>query len=283
MIANTWHQGVQFCQSQGKPYVLLTVMGSLGSTPRAQGTKMLVTDDREFDTLGGGQLEFEAIKHARNLLAANDKTQDLQHFPLGAKLAQCCGGATHILYELMNNQVQQIAVFGAGHVAKALIPIISQLPIQLHWVDNRPEQFEGFDLPANVTSHCVEDPVELLSVLTSLSHVVIMTHNHQLDYDIAAKALHIDNLHYIGVIGSETKSRRFKTRLSRRVPELETRQNFHCPIGHPDVQGKLPIEVAVSISAQLVSSLQQHSAFQDDEKSLAKQSWQNTKEIFELL
>ena len=285
MLGNSWFDGVQFCQQSGKAYVLLTIMGSMGSTPRAQGSKMVVTDDRQFDTIGGGQLEFEAIRHARELLAKSSSTQEIQHFPLGAKLAQCCGGATHVLYEVMNLEVPHIAVFGAGHVAKALIPIVAQLPIQIHWVDNRAEQFDNLELPSNVTSYIVEQPSDVLATIPTLSHVIVMTHNHQLDYSITADSLSTKNLEFVGVIGSHTKAKRFKTRLSHILASNEL-EKLHCPIGLSSVPGKLPIEVAVSISAQLIGILHNNNESTDnlDEKrTTTKRNWLNTKEIIEIL
>ncbi|MDC0603057.1 xanthine dehydrogenase accessory protein XdhC [Aliiglaciecola sp.] len=281
MLGNSWFDGVQFCQESGKAYVLLTIMGSMGSTPRAQGSKMVITDDRQFDTIGGGQLEFEAIKHARELLANGSSTQEIQHFPLGAKLAQCCGGATHVLYEVMNQGVPQIAVFGAGHVAKALIPIIAQLPIQIHWIDNRAAQFENFEFPTNVSPYIVEQPKDALASNPTLTHVIVMTHNHQLDYSITAEALSTKNLNFVGLIGSQTKARRFKTRLTH-IKTINELEKLHCPIGLSSVPGKLPIEVAVSISAQLIGVLSNDNGTQDnrhDKQTIAKRNWLNTKEI----
>jgi xanthine dehydrogenase accessory factor len=278
----SWFDGINFCQSNGKGYVLLTIMGSVGSTPRSAGTKMVVTDDRIFDTIGGGQLEFRAIKLARDMLANGDTQQHVEHFPLAAKLAQCCGGATHVLFEPMNTCVPQLAIFGAGHVAKALLPIISQLPIAIKWIDNRPEQFTELAVANSVDILCVDDPVETLGDLHATTHLLVMTHDHQLDFDLVVVGLAIEQMEYVGLIGSNTKAKRFKYRLQGCNTPAEQLAKLVCPVGLTQVAGKKPIEVAVSIAAQLIPLFNDTKNKVDSGKQQQK-SWQQTKQIIELL
>ena len=81
-----------------QPAVLVTVASVKGSVPRAPGTKMLVTADGVQGTIGGGHLEFTAIDIAREQLDGGESAQ-LQRFPLGASLGQCCGGVVNLLFE----------------------------------------------------------------------------------------------------------------------------------------------------------------------------------------
>ena len=68
-----------------------------------------------------------------------------KHYPLGAKLAQCCGGSVTVMFECFNvTPPMSILVFGAGHVAAALMTILAELPCQVDWVDSRPEMFERY-------------------------------------------------------------------------------------------------------------------------------------------
>lgn len=254
-----WFEAVTHCERTAEPYALITVLTTAGSTPREKGTKMVVTPDRQFDTIGGGHLEFKAIALAREALAnaAQQRTnhQQLHAFPLASALGQCCGGAVKLLIETHVSHQQVVALFGAGHVAQALIPIIAQLPVQVRWIDNRESLVPQHALPANVQFVLDDSPTGEIALLPADSWVIIMTHDHQLDFELAEKALKRPDLPYIGMIGSDTKTRRFQQRLmAKGIPESRL-GDFYSPIGESVVPGKLPIEVAVSVSAQLIQRL----------------------------
>lgn len=259
MRVSTWYEALYKCQQQGQGYVLITVVMSAGSAPREAGCKMLITDDQQFDTIGGGHLEFEATRHARELLAKNEQSQTLVSYPLSSSLGQCCGGAVKILYEVHVNHHQHIAVFGAGHVAQSLVPMLAQLPVQISWVDGRERFFE--DLPlhmvnlSNVKAIDNDDPCQVLEALPDNTWVVILTHNHQLDYDLVEAALKHPSIDFVGMIGSQTKAKRFRTKLAHRGFTPEQIAQLISPIGDTSIPGKRPVEVSVSVCAQLIKRL----------------------------
>jgi xanthine dehydrogenase accessory factor len=278
----TWFDALHQCQQQGKSYVLVTLLATAGSTPRNGGTKMLVCDDNEFDTIGGGNLEFEVIKQARHLLADNTTTQKVEHYPLSSKLGQCCGGATNVLFEVFTGHTQHIAIYGAGHVSKALVPILAQLPLQISWTDNRQELLDDIakqTLPTNVKLVVSEDPAQTIAQLPSGAWVMIMTHNHQLDFDIVEAALRREDMPFVGMIGSDTKARRFRTRLAHREFNQHTIQRLVSPVGVLDIPGKRPIEVAVSMAAQLIQRLEPEKIPQSQQK----QAWRENKQLIQSL
>jgi xanthine dehydrogenase accessory factor len=87
------------------PAVRLVIMSFAGSTPRETGAAMIVDRSGTSGTIGGGQLELEAINHARALLeAAPNVTQpwrrDRRTWPLGPGIGQCCGGTVQLLFEV---------------------------------------------------------------------------------------------------------------------------------------------------------------------------------------
>ncbi|MBK8973473.1 MAG: xanthine dehydrogenase accessory protein XdhC [Hahellaceae bacterium] len=249
----SWIDGLATVQARGEAAVLLTLLGGAGSTPRDAGSKMLVTLDETWDTLGGGQLEFTVVTQARACLAAGltDASPTLQHFPLGAALGQCCGGSTSVLFEPLPGRRWHIAVFGAGHVARHLIPMLGQLPCQIRWIDSRDDPFPS-PIPANVTLVAAGSPEAELSALRPGSDVVILTHDHALDYALCQIALRREDLRFIGMIGSRTKAARFQQRLQRDGLSAEALQRLVCPIGLPGMTGKLPGEIALAIAAQLL-------------------------------
>ncbi|TDF41368.1 xanthine dehydrogenase accessory protein XdhC [Alteromonadaceae bacterium M269] len=284
MDTNRWFDALHKHQTKGLNYVLVTVLSSAGSTPRENGAKMLVTAEQTFDTIGGGHLEHAVTQKARELLAQNKQAQLVEHYPLSSKLGQCCGGATHILFEVMVNHGQPLAIFGSGHVAKALVPILSQLPLKISWIDSRAELFpHNHAGEANVDCIVVDEPSEIVRDLAENSGILIMTHNHQLDFDIVRQALSRPDISYLGMIGSETKARRFQTRLAHREFSEEQISRLISPVGLLDVPGKQPIEVAVSISAQIIQWLDKqksHSSLAETDNKLA---WKTSKVLSDIL
>lgn len=246
-----WYQAVADCERRGEPYVLVTVLGVTGSVPREPASKMVVTGEHSHDTIGGGHLEYRIIAQARERLARRDYGYELAHFPLGASLGQCCGGSVAVLLEAQAGGDARLVVFGAGHVAQALMSIVGQMPWQVTWVDSRADCFPT-QIPGNVTVHHTDDPAGDAPSLCAAAHVLILTHNHQLDFDLCRALLDREGPLSIGLIGSQTKADRFRQRLSRRGFTPAHIDRIRCPVGHKDVPGKRPMEVAVSIAAELL-------------------------------
>ncbi|WP_148861302.1 xanthine dehydrogenase accessory protein XdhC [Marinobacter fonticola] len=270
----TWYEAVADCEQRGEPYVLVTVLGVTGSVPREPASKMVVTGEHSHDTIGGGHLEYRIIARARERLAARDYTYEMGHFPLGASLGQCCGGSVAVMMEGYAGGDGRLVVFGAGHVAKSLITIMGELPWQITWVDSRADSFPA-EMPANVLRHHTDDPVGDAAKLCDGAHVVILTHNHQLDFDLCRTLLEAGNAASIGLIGSDTKAERFRQRLGHRGFTEDVIGHIRCPVGRSDIPGKRPMEVAVSISAELLSL-----ASVSTEKPMRRGlSWSNLKNL----
>lgn len=250
-----WFESIVQLEQAGTDYVIATVLGTSGSTPRATGTKMIICGDHIYDTLGGGHLEFDVIEKARTLLVNGKSTQVIEQFHLAANLGQCCGGGVVILFEVMTSQLMTLDIYGAGHVAQALISIIAQLPIRIRWIDNRENVFPE-DIPCNVTKVVDESPVDQIKLAYANSAFLILTHNHQLDFELTEAILKRHDVLWLGVIGSDTKAKRFKYRLSHKEFNDTQIQKMICPVGLANVSGKLPMEVAVSISGQLIGLYQ---------------------------
>ncbi|GGB92268.1 xanthine dehydrogenase accessory protein XdhC [Marinobacterium zhoushanense] len=251
----SWGEALAELQRKGEAYVMVTLIGTRGSTPRESGSKMIVTAEHSFDTIGGGNLEFQVIGHARELLCTDSDSQSLEQYPLGASLGQCCGGQVSVLFEHFAARGNSLLVFGAGHVAKALVPILAELPLRIRWVDSREQEFPS-PPPERVTISINDDPVEEIEQAAPGHWILVLTHNHQLDFELTEAALNRGDVGYLGVIGSETKARRFRQRLAHRGFSEAQIEQMICPVGMPEIGGKRPMEVAVSIAAQLISHYQ---------------------------
>ena len=250
-----WSERVAQCEHDGRAYVIVTVVGARGSTPRDSGTKMIVEGERFFGTIGGGELEHRALRRAREMLSSGQEEQALEHYPLGEKLGQCCGGSASLLFEVFRPVRPEVFLFGAGHVGQALAPLLRTLPLRLTWVDERRDEMPA-DVPDGITVHRDCDALAILRDAPAGSFFLIMTHQHPLDYALSEAALARGDAAFVGVIGSQSKARRFRMRLAHRGLEAAQIAGLHCPIGLPGVGGKAPAEIAVAVAAQVISAYQ---------------------------
>ncbi|MBO6701601.1 MAG: xanthine dehydrogenase accessory protein XdhC [Pseudomonadales bacterium] len=246
-----WQQAISWCHQQADPFAVATVIGTTGSTPR-EVTKMVITAEKTFDTIGGGQLEFKVIEDARSMLESRAPSQKIDHYPLATKADQCCGGSVTVLIESFPITAMRLAVFGAGHVASALMQVLAQCDARIEWIDSREDVFPE-SVSSNVQLIKSKDPVSYVDELTDQHRCIIITHDHALDYQLVHALLNQTEIDYVGLIGSNTKAKRFFQRMDKDGISQEDQQRCVCPIGMPEVKGKLPMEIAVSIAAQILS------------------------------
>ncbi|UTW07674.1 xanthine dehydrogenase accessory protein XdhC [Pseudomonas benzenivorans] len=249
----SWISALAELQQQGEPCVLVTIIEERGSTPRNAGSKMVVTAERIFETIGGGHLEYKAMELARDMLENRSQDTRLERFSLGASLGQCCGGATVLLFEPMGQPQAQIAVFGAGHVGRALVPLLASLPCRVRWIDSRENEFPA-QIPPGVEKVVNDEVVDEVDSMPPGSYYIVMTHNHQLDLELTAAILARNDFAYYGLIGSKSKRAKFEHRLRDRGFAADVVQRMRCPMGLAEVKGKLPVEIAVSIAGEVIAT-----------------------------
>ena len=171
---------------------------------------------------------------------------------------QCCGGEVTILLEPLP-AVPAVAIFGMGHVGLELARILARHDLDLHLVDSRTAQTDGerlavlADAVARVRVHHVPVLPELvLGELPPGAHVLIMTHDHAEDAALCDAALRAGQLGSIGLIGSAGKWARFRRKLAELGHPDDVIGRITTPIGLPDITGKDPATIAVSVAADLV-------------------------------
>lgn len=254
------------------PAVLVTVARTRGSAPREEGAWMAVFADAVEGTIGGGQLEWDAQRRARAALGrgASAPPPWEHQIALGPSLGQCCGGAVALRFEPVDaTQAVQlrlrlaprlwpVALFGGGHVGRAIVQALSPLPFDITWIDSRDEVFPA-DTPAHVaTEH--SDPVQAaVPDLPPGCRVLIMSFSHAEDLEVVAACLRRlrerDDLPFVGLIGSRTKWAAFSRRLRDRGFDDAALAGITCPIGLPGIAGKEPEVIAASVAAQLLMGL----------------------------
>jgi xanthine dehydrogenase accessory factor len=144
-----------------------------------------------------------------------------------------------------------VLLFGAGHVGRAVVLALSQLPFSVRWIDTRADHFPDY-VPANVINVRTEAPEREIDAAPPGAFVVIMTHSHPLDYSIAAAALRRPDLGFVGLIGSATKRARFASQAQKLGISGQQIARLVCPIGLPDIRDKEPSVIAAGVAAQLL-------------------------------
>jgi xanthine dehydrogenase accessory factor len=156
------------------------------------------------------------------------------------------------LFEASRPRRPDLWIFGAGHVGQALVRLLAELALfEITWIDSRPELLPG-SLPAGVTPRVCDVPAELAAAAPAGTHFVVMTHDHALDYELCREILGRGKSSWLGLIGSASKSARFRSRLLRDGLNRETVSRLICPIGVAGISSKLPGAIAIAIAAQLL-------------------------------
>lgn len=261
----SWVDAVRTLRAGREPGVLVTLTSVRGHAPREAGTKMVVSATRTWGTVGGGNLEEDAIRRARTMVQDSVSepvsfTANLSDKATYQHGVQCCGGVVEVLLEPLAVR-PSVAIFGMGHVGQELARVLARHDLELHLVDSR----EGFltddvlaplaDAEAAVHVHHVPVLPELvLSELPPSSHVLVMTHDHAEDAALIDAALRTEDLAFIGLIGSSAKWQRFRRKLLAEGHDEAALSRITTPIGLTTLSGKDPATIAVSVAAALLQS-----------------------------
>jgi xanthine dehydrogenase accessory factor len=163
-------------------------------------------------------------------------------------------GNVTTLRERLDEARPQVWLYGAGHVGQALARVLATLPLHVTWIDSRSELLPS-DVCESVRTLLAEDPVATVAEAPSGTRFLVMTHSHPLDYALCKAVLDRIDRPWIGVIGSNSKSVRFRSRLLREGMGREQVDRLICPIGIASIDSKLPAAIAVSVAAQLLQTL----------------------------
>ena len=242
--------------------VRVEVIGTQGSTPREAGSAMLVWAEGQSGTIGGGVLEWNAAKRAREMLASG-LAQDSQSVALGPEIGQCCGGRVELGFEKlgrapMPEQVETSALaqsfeatlkgwqaempvylYGAGHVGRA---IVKALPFKVHWVDVAESRYPTWARHKIIKTN----PAAAVAGAPDDALHFVLTHSHSFDLEICHQVLSRPFGH-LGLIGSETKKARFLKRLRELGHADATLARLQCPIGDKRL-GKAPEGIALGVA-----------------------------------
>ncbi len=254
-----WIEAIARLSEQDKSFVIVTILAVQGSAPRDATSKMIVDENHIYDSIGGGNLEYQAIAKARTMLSSSlahsQPTIIRESFRLGKDLVQCCGGHVELLFEYIAAKDFNVVLFGAGHVGQALATILSALPCKVKWIDSRAEfvreQSERF--AANIDLVKMRNPDVDVEECAANAYFLVMTHSHELDMQLVEAILSRNDVRFCGLIGSKSKAAKFRKQLARKQFNNNEIARLTSPIGLEQVGGKRPMEVAVAVAAQLIA------------------------------
>ncbi len=292
MLDEAWVLDLAARIARGERAVMVAIARVSGSAPRAAGTTMIVGARNAVGTIGGGHLEFEAIRIARDALQSAQKPAPwLVRFPLAARLGQCCGGVATLAFSVIDaadaawvdaaagklregspativtriggDEFTQtvvptdfhVLVFGNGHVGRALAQVMGALPARVRWIDAREDDFAD-DAPGNVEIVATDVPEAELRDAPRGAFVIVTTHDHALDLRLVEAALRRDDWRYLGLIGSVSKRNQFEKRLLARGFAPQQIARITCPIGRSQglqIRSKAPGAIAVAAVAEILA------------------------------
>ncbi|MEZ5773337.1 MAG: xanthine dehydrogenase accessory protein XdhC [Hyphomicrobiaceae bacterium] len=155
------------------------------------------------------------------------------------------------LIEPIHPPVHPLFLYGAGHVGRAIVRVLEDLPFRATWIDVATDRFPDRVRP-QVTAIATTDPAAVARAAPAGAVHLVMTHSHPLDLAICHAALSRGGFGHLGLIGSATKAARFRKRLAAAGIAAEALARLRCPIGLAGIAGKSPAVIAVAVAAELV-------------------------------
>lgn len=223
-----------------EPAVLMTLPRD-GETPHAGVRKVFSSAPN-----GDGTVPGELASAVHSLLQAPAHAPRARVITLNRR---------EVLLERIDAQGEPLWLYGAGHVGKALVGVLADLPFRVTWIDSRDEAFLPMP-PLHVVTRRTDDPASTVALAPAGTYFLVMTHSHDLDYALCRAILQRGDFAWAGLIGSETKAACFNLRFGREGVPAESVARLVSPIGIPGIDSKRPGAIAIAVAAQLLQVAQ---------------------------
>lgn len=248
----TIYRALAELEMKGERGVLCTIIESQGSTPRHEGSKMLVYPDGRFiGTVGGGEMESRVIQEALNALEQG-KSRRLAYSMVDPQAGDpgVCGGSVEIYLEVILGR-PEVLIVGGGHVGKAVAHLAKWLGFRVSVSDDRPD---FCTLEANPDADeffpvALKDLVSVKAISRS-TYIVLTTRGVLIDVPGLPSLLEAD-AGYIGIIGSKRRWLTTRKALEDSGISEEKLRKIQSPVGL-ELNAETPEEIAVSIMAEII-------------------------------
>lgn len=148
----------------------------------------------------------------------------------------------------------RLAIFGAGPAGSAFARQFALLPFEVEAYDTRPHNAD------HATVLTEDELVEVAGCLDEGDYALIASATHELDGRVAQAILTAGRFRYCGMIGSRKKRDEILASLTAAGLRAEQIARLQCPIGIPELHGRAPEVIAVSVAAQVLQVLQDDEA-----------------------
>ncbi|MBS0014075.1 MAG: XdhC family protein [Desulfobacterales bacterium] len=243
-------------KQQAMACALVIVVDSRGSVPAGPGAKMLVAEDgHTVGTVGGGAMEQEAGKKARDLIRRGGGPE-LIHMDLTRSSGHVCGGQVSLYMEPVL-PAPRLIVCGAGHVGQAVCRLGAYAGFSVTAADDRQDILSPENLPdVHQVKACAFEELFCQIPVDTDTFVVVCTRGHAHDYTVVENALKTP-ARYIGLLGSKSKKAAFFEKLRTAGFSDADLNRIYTPAGL-DIGAKTPQEIGFSIVGQLISQRRQN-------------------------
>ncbi|MCP4291815.1 MAG: hypothetical protein GY780_08285 [bacterium] len=238
--------------------VLVTVVQTHLSTPRHEGSKMVIhADGTVTGSIGGGNSEKRVLEEAQLVF------QDRQCRRLQLNLAKglgVCGGSMEVFLEPVLESASFV-VIGAGHVGSAMVQVGSVLPFHFTLIDDRPEFLNTWNNNPGVKT-ILSEPAEIIENLSIQpgSALLLASRNHELDAAYLQAILEMElnsgvEFKYLGLLGSRSKALKLRKMVADLDQDYSRRMAMVSTPAGLDMAAETPVEIALSIFAEAQSIL----------------------------
>jgi xanthine dehydrogenase accessory factor len=250
----------------GRDFVVAKVTDTCGVSPRKRGAWLLLTQDGDTTgSVGGGVFEAEVLEAAKAALRAGTSTTlHLKRSPETESVdGWGCGGDADVRISYVKaadpgtfvedfSEETTAFLFGAGHVAQALEPLLRHVDFSTVVIDDRPEYANRQRFPEARDVVVCETFTDACRNLTTdeNSFFVVVTRGHAGDYEVLRGILRKPSA-YVGMLGSQKKIGTLLGKLRDEGFSDADVARIHTPIGLP-IHAETPEEIAVSIVAEMI-------------------------------
>lgn len=230
---------------------LVTLTNIKGSTPRDEGSLMLVWEDGKIlGSIGGGKIEYTVIQESIQAIKEG-KSREFDHsLTPNGDLQMQCGGEARGFIRVFNPE-KNLIIVGGGHVGEKVLELATFLGFKCTVVDDREEykNKESLQKAHEIIIAPYENAIDQVKI-TDETYIVIATKGHMGDFEFVKSALQT-NAKYVGLIGSKVKHVFIKKSLKEEGFSDEQISKIYGPIGL-DISNQLPEEIAVSIMSEIL-------------------------------
>ena len=149
------------------------------------------------------------------LRSSDGRSCELVTWNLQTDIGMTCGGEVKFFFELYLCNDWKISLFGAGHIAQALVPILLQMNCRVTWLDQRQDWLSRLPEHPKLTKVCSQNLKDEVKRLDPRSFFVLMTQGHATDLPVLAEVLRTIEPPYVGVLGSLQKAKVLRRDLKR--------------------------------------------------------------------